>query len=223
MGWGAGPRWCASSRRSPSICVRLRDWLAGEGVSQVVMEATGVYWRPVWHVLEEHRGVELMLVNARHVKNLPGRKTDVADACVAGAAVGVRVVARFVRAATGDRPAAGPDPLSHEAGRRNGPGRSNGSRSCWKTPGIKLDSVVTDVMGKAARQMLDALIAGETDVEVMAEMARTRMRPKIPELRLALEGRFDDHHALMLPAASAATSMSSPRIDRPSSTPRWTS
>jgi transposase len=60
--------------------VRLRDWLAEAGVSQVVMEATGVYWRPVWHVLEEHGRYELLLVNARHVKNLPGRKTDVGDA-----------------------------------------------------------------------------------------------------------------------------------------------
>jgi transposase len=59
--------------------VQLRDWLAAEGVTQVVMEATGVYWRPVWHVLEDHGGWELMLVNARHVKNLPGRKTDVSD------------------------------------------------------------------------------------------------------------------------------------------------
>ena len=56
---------------------RLKEWLVGEGVTQVVMEATGVYWRPVWHVLEDHGGWELMLVNARHVKNLPGRKTDV--------------------------------------------------------------------------------------------------------------------------------------------------
>ena len=95
--------------------VRLGDWLAGERVSQVVMEATGVYWRPVWHVLEEGRGYELMLVNARHVKNLPGRKTDAGDAVVARATVGVRVVARFVRADQGDGPAAGPDPLSHEA------------------------------------------------------------------------------------------------------------
>jgi transposase len=59
----------------------LRDWLAGEGVSQVAMEATGVYWRPVWAALEDLAGVEVLLVNAQHVKNLPGRKTDVADAC----------------------------------------------------------------------------------------------------------------------------------------------
>ena len=67
-----------------------------------------------------------------------------------------------------------------------------------ETAGIKLESVVSDVMGKAARRMIDALVAGERDVEAMAEMALTRMRPKIPELQLALEGRFDDHHALML-------------------------
>jgi transposase len=61
--------------------VQLREWLVAEGVTQVAMEATGVYWQPVWHVLEQMEGVELLLVNAQHVKNVPGRKTDVSDAC----------------------------------------------------------------------------------------------------------------------------------------------
>src|SRR4051794_26854060 len=81
---------------------------------------------------------------------------------------------------------------------RNAPERSSGSSGCSKTPSIKLDSVVSDVLGTAARAMLEELIAGERDRAVLAELARTRMRLKIPELRLALEGGFSEHHALLL-------------------------
>ena len=175
----------------------LRAWLATEGVSQVAMEATGVYWRPVWAALEDLEGVEVLLVNAQHVKNLPGRKTDVADACwlaqllecglLRGSFVPPPVIARL-RDLTRYR-----KKLIEERVRE-----TQRVQKLLETAGIKLDSVVSDVNGKAARRMLDALVAGERDVEVMAEMALTRMRPKIAELRLALEGRFDDHHALML-------------------------
>ena len=84
---------------------RLGSWLESEGVTQVAMEATGVYWKPVWYVLEG-ASFELLLANARHVKNLPGRKTDAADAAWLVSVVGVRAAARQFRAATGDRPAA---------------------------------------------------------------------------------------------------------------------
>jgi transposase len=175
----------------------LRVWLAAEGVTQVAMEATGVYWRPVWAELERLDGVEVLLANAQHVKNLPGRKTDVADACwlaqllecglLRGSFVPPPVIARL-RDLTRYRKKLVED-RAREVQR---------VQKLLELAGIKLDSVVSDVMGKAARQMLDALIAGERDTEVMADMALTRMRPKIGELRLALEGRFDDHHALML-------------------------
>ena len=175
----------------------LRDWLAAEGVSQVAMEATGVYWRPVWAELEGLDGVELLLVNAQHVKNLPGRKTDVNDACwlaqllecglLRGSFVPPPVIARL-RDLTRYRTKLVQD-RAREIQR---------VQKLLETAGIKLDSVVSDVMGKAARRMLDALIAGERDPASMADMALTRMRPKIAELRLALEGRFGDHHALML-------------------------
>jgi transposase len=177
--------------------VRLRDWLAEAGVSQVVMEATGVYWRPVWHVLEEQARFELMLVNARHVKNLPGRKTDAGDASwlaqllecglLRGSFVPTKEMARL-RDLTRYR-----TKLTQERTRE-----IQRVQKLLEDANIKLDSVITDVMGKSAREMLDALIAGRHDVEAMAQMARTRMRPKIPELRLALDGRFDDHHRLML-------------------------
>jgi len=163
------------------------------------MEATGVYWKPPWHVLEGAPGLELMLVNAHHVKNLPGRKTDVSDAAwlaqlaecglLRGSFVPPPVIAqlrdltRYRKKLIEDR--------AKETQR---------VQKVLEDAGIKLDSVVTDVLGKASRRMLDALIAGERDPEVLAEMALTRMRPKIPELRQALLGRFNEHHALMIRA-----------------------
>ncbi len=176
---------------------RLREWLAAEGVTKVAMEATGVYWRPVWFVLEELDSVELLLVNANHVKNLPGRKTDVGDAAwlaqllecglLRGSFVPTQAMARL-RDLTRYR-------------RQLIQQRSQETQRVQKLledAGIKLDSVISDVLGKAARRMLEALMAGEQDVEVMADLALTRMRPKIGELRLALEGHFDEHHGLLL-------------------------
>lgn len=175
----------------------LRDWLAAEGVTQVAMEATGSYWKPVWHVLVELDGVELLLCNAHHVKNLPGRKTDVADAVwlcqllecgllrgsfvPPGEIAELRDLTRYRTKLVQDR--------ARETQR---------IQKLLEDANIKLDSVASDVLGKGARRMLEALIAGERDVEVMAEMALTRMRPKIGDLRLALEGRFSGHHALLL-------------------------
>lgn len=175
----------------------LRDWLAAEGVTQVAMEATGSYWKPVWHVLVALDGVELMLCNANHVKNLPGRKTDVADSVwlcqllecglVRGSFVPPSEIAEL-RDLSWYR-----TKLVQDRARE-----TQRIQKLLEDVGIKLDSVASDVLGKGARRMLEALMAGERDVEVMADMALTRMRPKIAELRLALEGRFDGHHALML-------------------------
>jgi transposase len=177
--------------------VRLRDWLAGEGVTEVVMEATGVYWKAPWHVLEDVGSWELKLVNAYHVKNLPGRKTDVGDAAwlaqlgecglLRGSFVPPPVIARL-RDLTRYR-----KKLVEDRGKE-----TQRVQKVLEDAGIKLDSVVTDVLGKASRRMLDALVAGERDPEVLAEVALTRMRPKIPELRQALLGRFNDHHAVMI-------------------------
>lgn len=177
--------------------VSLGDWLVAERVTQVVIEATGVYWRPVWHVLEERGRYELMLVNPRHVRNLPGRKTDAGDASwlaqllecglLRGSFIATKEMARL-RDLTRYR-----TKLIQERTRE-----IQRVQKLLEDANVKLDSVISDVMGKSAREMLDALIAGEADVEAMAQMARTRMRAKIPELRLALDGRFDDHHRLML-------------------------
>ena len=175
----------------------LRGWLLAERVSQVAMEATGSYWKPVWHVLEAEDGYELLLCNPRHVKNLPGRKTDVSDAAwlaqllecglLRGSFVPTPVMARlrdltrYAKKLTEER--------TREIQR---------VQRVLEDAGIKLDSVASDVMGKSARAMLEALIAGERDPAVLADFAQTRMRLKIPELRLALEGGFSAHHALML-------------------------
>jgi transposase len=166
----------------------LRGWLLAERVSQVAMEATGSDWKPVWHVLEAEDGYELLLCNPRHVKNLPGRKTDVSDAAwlaqllecglLRGSFVPTPVMARlrdltrYAKKLTEER--------TREIQR---------VQRVLEDAGIKLDSVASDVMGKSARAMLEALIAGERDPVVLADFAQTRMRLKIPELRLALEGR----------------------------------
>lgn len=175
----------------------LREWLAGQGVTQVAMEATGVYWKPVWHVLEAEPTWELLLTNAQHVKNLPGRKTDVADSIwlcqllecglLRGSFIPPKPIQQL-RDLTRYR-----KKLIEERTRE-----IQRIQKLLEDAGIKLDSVVSDVLGKSARAMLEALIAGERDVFVLAEMAQTRMRPKIGDLRLALEGGFEAHHALML-------------------------
>jgi transposase len=176
---------------------QLRDWLVAEQVSQVVMEATGVYWKPVWHVLDATAGLELMLVNAYAVKNMPGRKTDVADAVwlaelgecglLRPSFVPPPVIAQL-RDLTRYR-----KKLIEERARE-----TQRIQKLLEDAGIKLDSVVSDILGVSARQMLEALIAGVRDVAALAELSRTRMRAKIPQLRQALEGRFGAHHALML-------------------------
>lgn len=173
----------------------LRDWLTAEAVTEVAMEATGVYWKPVWHVLEDAH-FELLLVNPHHSKNLPGRKTDVKDAqwlaqllecgLLRGSFVPPKAVAQL-RDLTRYR-----TKLLQERTRE-----VQRLQKLLEDSGVKLDSVVSDLMGKSAREMIEALIAGERDPDTLAEKARTRMRPKIGVLREALVGRFDEHHGLM--------------------------
>ena len=179
----------------------LADWLAAEGVTQVVMEATGQYWKPVWYVLEE-RGFELLLVNARHVKILPGRKTDVCDAAWLAELLEHGLLrGSFVP----------PPPirelrdLTRYRKRLIQAHASEGQRiqKTLEDAGIKLDSVAADVLGVSGRAMLEALVAGERDPQVLAELAKGRLRAKLPQLRQALRGRFSDHHALLVRLALA--------------------
>jgi len=174
----------------------LADWLAGEGVTAVVMEATGQYWKPVWYALEE-RGFELLLVNARHVKILPGRKTDVKDAewlaelfehgLLRGSFVPPAAI-RELRDLTRYR-------------KRLIQTHTSEAQRIAKTledAGIRLGSVASDILGLSGRAMLVALIAGERDPDVLAELARGRLRSKRADLREALRGRFTAHHALLV-------------------------
>ena len=175
----------------------LRAWLVGHGVTQVAMEATGVYWKAPWHVLAPEPSIELLLCNAQHVKNLPGKKTDVSDAqwlasllecgLLRGSFVPDPVMSRL-RDLTRHR-----KKLAEERARE-----TQRIQKVLAEAGIKLDSVVSDVLGKGPRHMIEALIDGERDPNVLAEMALTRSRARLPELRLALEGGFSEHHAFML-------------------------
>ena len=175
----------------------LSDWLAAFGVTQVVMEATGVFWRPVWAILED--GFECVLVNARHVKQVPGRKTDVKDAewlCQLAEAGLLR--ASFVP----------PKPIRalrnltryRKTQIQERAREANRLHTALEDTGIKLDCVASDILGKSGRAMLDALIQGTTDPEILAELAKGRMRAKIPALKEALEGRFDHLHAVWIGA-----------------------
>ena len=196
-GRGGRAQETGSSPRSPVGWSSCATGWSAEGVTQVAMEATGVYWRPVWHVLEDAPSLELLLVNPAHFKNLPGRKTDVKDSewlaqllecgLLRGSFIPPADIAKL-RDLTRYR-----TKIIQERVRE-----TQRIQKLLEDAGIKLDSVATDVLGKSCRRMLEALIAGERDPEVLADMALTRMRPKIAELREALVGRFDDHHALML-------------------------
>lgn len=174
----------------------LADWLSAKGVTEVVMEATGQYWKPIWYLLED-RHFELKLVNARHVKILPGRKTDVGDAAWLAELLEHGLLrGSFV-----------PPPQIRELRdltryrKRLIQAHASEEQRIHKTledAGIKLDSVASDVLGVSGRLMLKALVAGERDPEVLADLAKRRLRSKIPELREALRGRFRDHHALLV-------------------------
>ena len=172
----------------------LADELAGLGIERVVLEATSDYWRPFFYLLEA-RGLTVWLVNARDVKNVPGRpKTDKLDA-VWLAKLNERGMLRpsFVppkeirelRDYTRLR-----SELVEERSRHK-----QRIEKLLEDALIKLSTVATDIFGKSGRAMLEALIAGERDPEVLAELAQRRMRSKIPALREALTGRFDAHHA----------------------------
>ncbi|HEU4897627.1 MAG TPA: IS110 family transposase [Actinomycetota bacterium] len=179
----------------------LADWLTAERVTQVVMEATGQYWKPVWYVLEE-AGIELLLVNARHVKILPGRKTDVGDAAWLAELLEHGLLrGSFVPPA----PIRELRDLPRYRKRLIQTHAAEGQRiqKTLEDAGIKLDSVATDILGVSGRAMLEALVAGERDPGVLAELAKGRLRSKLLQLRQALRGRFGAHHALLVRLALA--------------------
>jgi len=189
----------------------LRDWLAAHRVSQVVMEATGVYWKPVWHILEDD--FELMLVNARHVKQVPGRKTDMSDAAwLCQLAEAGLLKANFVP----PKPIRDLRQLSRYRKTQIAERQREANRlhKALEDTNIKLDCVASDILGASGRAMLDALVGGTTDPEILAELAKGRLRAKIPALKEALEGRFDELHALLIGAILAHLDFLDEQIDR---------
>ena len=173
----------------------LRDWLAAHRVTHVAMEATGVYWKCVYYALEDD--FEVMLVNAAHIKHVPGRKTDIIDAAWIAQLLAhgllrasfvpppairrLRDLTRYRKALTGER--------SSEVNRIH---------KVLEDAGVKLATVASSVMGVSGRAMMAALIEGSADPDALADLARGRMRQKLPALRKALTGRFEAHHAFLL-------------------------
>jgi transposase len=173
----------------------LRDWLMAWGVTVVAMESTGVYWKPVFYLLEDD--IECWLLNAKHLKNVPGRKTDVADAAWIAQLVENGLVRpsfvpprpiRELRNLTRYRKA-----LIQERTRE-----SQRLDKILQDAGVKLSSVASRTLGVSGKAMLEALVAGARDPEALADLARGKLRAKIPQLRDALTGRFSEHHALIV-------------------------
>jgi len=174
----------------------LSEWLAAEGCTHIAMEATGVYWKPVWHILSDG-DFALVLANAAHVKNVPGRKTDVNDATwLADLLAHGLIRSSFV-----------PDQQTQEmrdllrTRKQLARERSRHVQRLQKTledANIKLDSVISDVMGLSGRKMIEALIAGESDSEQLAQLAHRRIKATPEELCEALRGRVTRHHRFLL-------------------------
>ena len=173
----------------------LGDWLAEAGATHVAMESTGVYWKPVWNLLEER--FTLLLVNAQHVKAVPGRKTDVRDA---------EWLAQLGRHGL-LRPSFVPDRPQRELREltryrsslvRERTAEVNRLQKTLEGANIKLASVVSDVTGVSARAMLAELVAGQEDAAALADLAVGQLRRKLPELERALEGRMGAHQRFML-------------------------
>src|SRR5262252_1276028 len=175
--------------------LRLGDWLQQHQVSHVAMESTGVYWRPVWAVLEGR--FELMLVNPHHVKALPGRKTDVkdcewlADLLQHGLLRGSFVPPTDIQDLR--------DLTRYRAELTQTQNRvANRIQKVLEQANIKLSSVASDTLGISGIRMIEAIIAGEEDPEVLADLAKQRLRHRIPDLQMALHGRVRPHHRFLL-------------------------
>lgn len=175
--------------------LELADWLEAEGVTHLAMESTGVYWKPIWNLLEDR--FQILVVNAQHLKHVPGRKTDVKDSeWIAQLLQGGLLRGSFVPEA--------PQRALRELTRQRRQlvhtkaSVANRIQKVLEDANIKLGSVATDVLGVSGRDMLRALVAGQDDPKALAELARGKLRAKIPALRLALHGRVTPHHRFLL-------------------------
>src|SRR5262249_43771833 len=178
-----------------SELLALRDWLEAHGITQVAMESTGVFWKPVYAVLEDR--FTCLVVNAAHIKQVPGRKTDMQDCAwiaqllehglLRGSFV-PPVAIRDLRELTRYRKV-----LIEERARA-----ANRVHKALQGAGIKLGAVATNILGTSGRAMLEALVQGTTDATILAELARGSLRKKLPALRQALAGCFRPHHAFLV-------------------------
>ena len=191
--------------------LRLADWLTEQRVTHVAMESTGVYWKPVWNLLEG--SFALILANARHIKAVPGRKTDVTDAewiadllrrgLLRGSYVAdraqreLRELTRYRTSLVRERTA-----------------EANRLQATLEGANIKLASVATDILGKSGRAMLHALVGGVTDAAALAELAQGRLREKLPQLQQALAGRFGPHQRFLVAQQLAHIDFLDEAVDR---------
>ena len=174
--------------------MQLRQWLIDEQVTLVGMEATGDYWKPVYYLLED--ALDVQLLNAAHMRNVPGRKTDVTDSAW---------IARLVEHGLVRASFVPPPPIRRlrDLTRYRAALRAERTREkqrmekLLEDAGIKLSVFVSDIFGVSGRAMLSALVDGERDPQVLAEYARGRMRPKMAMLAEALTGSFGEHHAFL--------------------------
>jgi transposase len=175
--------------------VELAGWLSGHGVTQLAMESTGVYWKPIWNLLEGH--FELLLVNAQHIKTVPGRKTDAKDC---------EWIAELLQHGLLRGSFVPPEPIRElrDLNRnrtilvQQRATVSNRIEKVLEDANIKLASVASHVLGQSGRTMLQAMVHGILDPAKLAEMAKAKLRNKIPELRLAFEGRFEERHRFQM-------------------------
>lgn len=173
----------------------LREWLQTYGVTHVALESTGVYWKPVYYLLEDT--CTLLLINMQELKRVPGRKTDVKDS---------EWLAQLLECGLLRSSFVPPPPIRElrDLTRyrvqqvRDRAQEINRLCKVLEDSGLKLTTVLTDVMGVSGRAMLRALVEGTTDPTVLADLARGRLRKKLPELRRALQGRFRRHHAFLI-------------------------
>ena len=173
----------------------LRDWLKSEGVTHVAMESTGIYWRPVYNILEE--GFEIMLVNARHIKNVPGRKTDVADSewlCRLlrnGLLNGSFIPPIYIRQLR--------DLTRYRSKLNNNiAAEKNRLQKYLEDANIKLSSVATDTLGVSGRLMIRDIIKGNTDAVGLSELAKGRLKNKKEELKKSFNSRVTEHHRMLI-------------------------
>jgi transposase len=177
--------------------LELADWLASHGVVHVAMESTGVYWKPVFHLLEDR--FHVLLVNAQHIKQVPGRKTDVKDC---------QWIAQLLQHGLLRASFVPPQPIRElrDLTRQRAQlvaeraAVANRVQKVLEDANIKLASVASEVLGVSCRAMIAALIGGESEPDRLADLAKRRLRAKIPQLRRALHGHVTEHHRFMLRA-----------------------